>query len=205
MSSRIVAGGSVQQFPWRPLVSPIASSDEESHDEVVAEELERKVNDALLQGRREGVLQGEQTAMRQLEPLMAQLARTIEDLASTRRSLRRDAEEDVVRLSVAIARRILNREISVDPDALVGMVNVALTRLDAKEVHRVLAHPDDANRIRLELSKLSLAQEIQVLADSKLEPGSVLFETTRGVLDASVATQLQEIERGLVDLVARRS
>lgn len=195
----------MQRFPWRPLVSPVVSSAEESHNEVVAEELERKVNEALLQGRHEGVLQGEQTAMRQLEPLMAKLARTIEDLASTRRSLRRDAEEDVVRLSVAIARRILNREMSVDPDALVGMVNVALTRLDAKEIHRVLAHPDDANRIRLELSKLSLAQEIQVLADSKLEPGSVLFETARGVLDASVATQLQEIERGLVDLVARRS
>jgi len=44
-----------------------------------------------------------------------------------------------------------------------------------------------------------------VLGDPQLTPGSAVFETSRGELDASVSTQLDEIQRGLTDLVRRRS
>ncbi len=37
------------------------------------------------------------------------------------------------------------------------------------------------------------------------EPGAVVFETERGNLDASVESQLQEIERGLADRLRRQS
>ena len=38
-----------------------------------------------------------------------------------------------------------------------------------------------------------------------LTQGSAVFETSRGELDASVDTQLAEIERGLTDVLERRS
>jgi flagellar biosynthesis/type III secretory pathway protein FliH len=47
--------------------------------------------------------------------------------------------------------------------------------------------------------------EIEVLGDPSREPGSVVFETTRGNLDASVESQLREIERGLTDRLRRTS
>jgi flagellar biosynthesis/type III secretory pathway protein FliH len=37
--------------------------------------------------------------------------------------------------------------------------------------------------------------------DATLAPGSVLIDSSRGVLDASVDTQLAEIERGFADVV----
>jgi flagellar biosynthesis/type III secretory pathway protein FliH len=42
---------------------------------------------------------------------------------------------------------------------------------------------------------------VEVLADPALEPGSVRLESAAGTLDASVDTQLEEIERGFADLV----
>jgi flagellar biosynthesis/type III secretory pathway protein FliH len=44
-----------------------------------------------------------------------------------------------------------------------------------------------------------------VLADPSRELGTVIFETQRGNLDASVESQLQEIERGLADRLRRHS
>jgi flagellar biosynthesis/type III secretory pathway protein FliH len=40
---------------------------------------------------------------------------------------------------------------------------------------------------------------VEVVADSAMGPGDVVFETERGDLDASVASQLEEIRRGLAD------
>jgi flagellar assembly protein FliH len=40
---------------------------------------------------------------------------------------------------------------------------------------------------------------VEVIADPSAEPGAVIFETDRGNLDASLESQLKEIERGLAD------
>ncbi len=52
-------------------------------------------------------------------------------------------------------------------------------------------------------SRWALPQRIEVIADASLAPGGVMLESSRGLLDASVDTQLSEIERGFADLVCR--
>jgi flagellar biosynthesis/type III secretory pathway protein FliH len=44
-----------------------------------------------------------------------------------------------------------------------------------------------------------------VIADANLGAGSVSLESSRGLLDASVDTQLSEIERGFADLAGGSS
>jgi flagellar assembly protein FliH len=50
---------------------------------------------------------------------------------------------------------------------------------------------------------MGLPQKVEVLSDPGLERGAVILDSKRGGLDASVETQLAEIERGLADLVPR--
>ena len=57
---------------------------------------------------------------------------------------RHEAEEDVVELALAIARRILHRELTVAPEALLGLVKAALEKIEAREVHRVRVSREDA-------------------------------------------------------------
>ena len=104
----------------------------------------------------------------------------------------------MVRLSLAIARRVLRRELAVDPDAMHGLVLGALEKLQSQEICRV-SGPSVARRRRSRayLKKAVPGPAIEVIADPAREPGAVIFETDRGNLDASVDSQLQEIERGL--------
>ena len=51
------------------------------------------------------------------------------------------------------------------------------------------------------LAARGLPAGVEVAADPGLERGGFLIDTSRGALDASIATQLQEIEHGLTDLV----
>lgn len=170
-------------------------------------DLERQLNErvqaAYQRGLQEGEAGGRQQAAAQLQPELQRLARTIEEIASTRPRLRHEAEEDVVKLAVAIARRILYREIATDPAALLGLVRAALDKLDVRGVHRVRTNPQDAGVLQQHFQNMGTPYKIEVLADPALERGAVMFETEHGSLDASVETQLNEIERGFADLVRR--
>ena len=119
--------------------------------------------------------------------------------------MRREAEADMLRLALAIARRVLRREMAVDPDALRGLVLAALEKLQGQEISRVKVHPSHAALVSGLLARTARASAVEVVADASREPGAVIFETERGNLDASVDTQLREIERGLADCLRRRA
>jgi len=65
--------------------------------------------------------------------------------------------------------------------------------------------PADAAIVQEQRSRFNFPEALEVTADSSLQRASAIFETARGDLDASVETQLAEIERGFTDLVKRRS
>jgi flagellar assembly protein FliH len=136
---------------------------------------------------------------------MERLAQSIEDLASLRARLRSEAEADLVQLSLAIARRVLRREMAIDPEALHGLVLGALEKLQGQEICRVKVHPSHAALVSACLRQSVTGSSVEVIADSTREPGAVVFETARGNLDASVDSQLQEIERGLADRLRKQS
>ena len=86
---------------------------------------------------------------------------------------------------------------------LLGLVKAALEKMEAREVTRVRIRPEDAAMVKQFLEKMGLPQQLEVVADASLERGAAILDSSRGALDASVGTQLAEIERGLADLVKR--
>jgi len=155
-------------------------------------------------GLREGEAAGRSRAAAELQPLLERLARTIDELAGLRHRLRREAEADTVKLALAIARRVIRRELAVDPSVLHGLVLSALEKLQAQEISRVRVHASQAPAIASLLRERSSGTPIEVISDPSGDPGAAVFETARGNLDASVESQLGEIERGLADALRRQ-
>ena len=158
---------------------------------------------AYERGLLEGKAAGRQEMLTQVEALTKNLARTIEELTGLRQRFRHEAEQDVVALALATARRILHRELTVDPQTLSGVVKAALEKMELSEVHRVRVSREDEPLIRQSLEQMGLPQRVEVIADLALERGAAILESNRGTLDASINTQLAEIERGFADLIRR--
>ncbi|HET9320828.1 MAG TPA: FliH/SctL family protein [Bryobacteraceae bacterium] len=165
--------------------------------------LEQHLQGAYQQGFQDGQSAVQQELGGQLDAMASRLARTIEELSGLRQRYRHEAEEDVIALAMAIARRILHRELTVDPEALLGLVKAALAKLEVSEVHRARVSSEDAPLVQPHLDKMGLPQRVELIADSSLERGSAILDSSRGALDVSVETQLAEIERGFADLVRR--
>jgi flagellar assembly protein FliH len=191
---------SARGIPGSGTVSGGPSGESEEGDALVA-----RIKGAQQQGRNEAEAAANQRAMQKAEPVIAALNRIVQELAGARKSFRAEAEHDTVQLAIAIARRVLHRELSTDPEAILGLVMAASQKLTARETYRLRVCPSDAAAIQEHRSRLELPPALEIVSDASLFPGSAIFETSRGELDASIGTQLAEIERGFADIVRRRA
>jgi flagellar assembly protein FliH len=164
--------------------------------------VERRVKEALGIACREHETAARNKAAAEVRQVLEKLTQSIQDLAALRPKLRDQAEADIVKLALAIARRVVHRELATDPESIAGLVTVALSKLRAKEAVRVRVHPSHQSIVREMLSHSSASANIEVTGDSAADLGGVVFETTRGEFDVSVDVQLNEIEKGLTDRLA---
>jgi flagellar assembly protein FliH len=180
-----------------------------SGDEREARALEKGRQEGFLSGQRDAAASTQAECSRQVaavkEEAAERAAGTAAQAVELRRRVRQQMEADLVRLAVAVARRILRRELSVDPEALLGIVRTAVEKIAARDLLAIRVAPHDAPRISACLAGLRLPDRVEVIADTSLPWGSVLFDTTRGQHDASVETQIEEIDRGLADVVGRQA
>jgi flagellar assembly protein FliH len=165
--------------------------------------IEEQVSQAHQAGFKEGEASGRSKAQAEVRAAIDRLAQSIANIDEFRDSLYRQAEVEAVRLSIAIARRVLRRELTVDPGAIEGLVRAALERLQSQESCRVRVHPDHVAAMRAALERAGMSAKVEVAADPAQEPGAAIFEMPSGNLDASMDSQLREIERGLVDRFQR--
>ena len=101
-----------------------------------------------------------------------------------------------------IARRILHRELTVEPEALLGLVKAALEKIERGKCIACACSREDAPMVKQHLEKIGTAPAVEVIARSQPAHAERRFSIQRGgTLDASVETQLAEIERGFADLV----
>jgi flagellar biosynthesis/type III secretory pathway protein FliH len=85
-----------------------------------------------------------------------------------------------------------------------GLVIAALEKLQGQEISRVKVHPSHVALVKASMQQALSGGVVEVLSDPSREVGSVIFETARGNLDASVDSQLREIERGLADCLRKQ-
>jgi flagellar assembly protein FliH len=202
----------VTQVVWRQVgaaavaagKAEAASPDLTAQIQRIEQQCEQRVKEARAAGLKEGEAAARTRAAAEVQPVLEKLARSIEDLAQIRGRLRKQAEGDTIKLSLAIARRVLRRELAIDHDAMRGLVMAALEKLQAQEICRVRTNPAQAAAITACLRESASNAKVEVIPDGSLQPGGVVFETNQGNLDASVDSQLAEIERGLADHMRRQ-
>jgi flagellar assembly protein FliH len=204
MSSKIL--GNDQPSEAAPILwRTVAVKDAKSRGSQLDSEREasRKLDQARREAFAEGLATGRQQAEEQFRPAVQGLAETLETLARLRETIREEATQDLVHLAISIAARVIHREAAVDPDALTGLVQAAFSKLQSREINRVRMHPALEGLVRKALEQSGSPKNLVLTPDASLKPAEVFFETSQGTLDASVETQLREIERGLIDRLER--
>jgi flagellar assembly protein FliH len=112
----------------------------------------------------------------------------------------RAVEQEVVKLALAVASRILRREAQMDPLLLTGAVRVALGQMAASSEVRLMVPVAELELWREAIAHLPhLAMKPQVMVGEGMRLGDCAIESQVGTVDLGVRAQLAEIERGFFD------
>jgi flagellar assembly protein FliH len=128
-----------------------------------------------------------------------QLAKVLDDFQRERNRYFETIEAEIVQLALAVARRILHREASIDPDLLAGLVRYSLEKLRDGTKVKARVHPSDTGQM-----ERTFGGRIEIIRDEELAPGTCVLVTEIGSTAINVDEQLKEIEHGLADLLAQR-
>jgi len=170
----------------------------------MAEEVRRGFESGRERGRQEGraTEQEAQSAARAVEDRqrIEQAARLVETYAQQRDRYVQAVEHEVVKLSLAVAARILRREAQMDPLLLTGAVRVALGQLSSSTQVRLRVPAGELDLWTEAIALLpNLPVKPQVLVGEGMRLGDCVVETEMGSVDLGVRAQLAEIERGFFD------
>lgn len=185
-----------------PVGAEDASEDERIHLRECVRRLEAELNTARRESFEAGMQQGEQRTRQELAPVIDRMNGSVAEVIGMRQDIRRRAEKDVVQLSLLIARRVLHRELSVDPNALNALARVVFERLARAESYQVTVHPAFAEGVRNAVPGNQLSR-VQIESDPQAAPGTLTIRSSEGLIDASVDAQLAEITSGLTDHISK--
>ncbi len=156
-------------------------------------------------GRQQAALECRAQFAEQLARERSALAQALADFSRERAAYYRKIEEEAVRLALSIARKVLHREAQVDPLLLMGMVRVALERIDGATGVSLRVHPEQAEEWRRFLASRMEPEDLpEIVEDAAMAMEQCVLRTSMGTADLGLEVQLKEIEQGLTDLLAAR-
>jgi flagellar assembly protein FliH len=203
-AQRVRASAQVQPFDWgrgpadpdATVISPpppLASLPRPEVDERWLADVERE---AFTKGYAQGERSGEEAAGVRTEAVLWRLTQTLEELGTLREQMIHKTERQVVQLALAIAARILHREVAVDHELLVAMARVALDRIGDRSSATIRLNPQDYAAAGVE--RLVGTAAVAIVADATVNRGGCRVESDFGLIDVAIAAQLAEITTALL-------
>lgn len=149
--------------------------------------------------REQGVTDAQMALAQERERLAAQLEASRDELQAERKRFLREAEPEILKLSFAIAEKVIDREVSEHPDIVLDLIRKSMKRLKDKADLRIRVNPDDLQLVKDAREELLAAvdgvDKIEIADDRRVGRGGCVIESPNGTLDARISTQLCEIER----------
>jgi len=173
------------------------SEAERIKEDAYREAFDRGLREGIEQGYREGL----EKAADEAGAIRAQARDVLDQAEMIRRSTLEALEGEIIDLAREIAEKLLNLQLSLEPESVLGVAEEAL-RLVAGRVSVVLyVNPSEWDLVESKKSEmlvhLPAKAELRVIADRSIQPGGCLIETERGRVDATLEKRKEELLKAL--------
>ncbi|MEW5945106.1 MAG: FliH/SctL family protein [bacterium] len=150
------------------------------------------------EGYQTGYRKGKESALEEAVNRLNMMGRVIEDLKAYRSEILSGAQNDIIRMAISVAERVLHKEIMTDPKAVVSVVKNALSKVSFKKRFVVQVNPLDLDVLEKESAEIAGAldscESLKFRANPNVEPGGCIVQTESGDVDAQVDRQFQTIK-----------
>lgn len=146
------------------------------------------------QGFAQGLAQGRAAAQQQTAAELATLAALSANLREPLAGVDEQIVDELVRLALCVAREVILRELSIDPQLVVAVIEEARRALGEVRGRLCIAlHPDEAVLVRGLFNADEALRAVQVDADASITRGGCTLSTEVSFVDASVESRIARI------------
>lgn len=169
----------------------------ELHLPKIAEErLEAIQHQAFHEGYTRGQRAADEEMEARLDEILKRVAATITEIGKIGPEAMRRADREMIHLAVAMAERIVRREVHAEPELLLDMARGAIERLGERVTAVVHLNPDDLATVVTNGS--NRVGTLDLVADADLPRGACTIRTNLGAIDAGVDAQVRELLRAML-------
>jgi flagellar assembly protein FliH len=181
--------------------NPMPKEDPNAVPQLTAEEIQAVIDKAYAQGHDSGFKDGYSKGKSLAQSENADEKHALEALAQkfSAAIIAKNVEicDDVLNLSLAIAKSMIQSEIKINPDVIKAIVGQATKKfIDATEL-KLSVHPDDAVIVRQYLQDELSAMHWQLLESTEIDRGGCLVEAAHNAIDASNEVRWKTITESL--------
>ena len=155
------------------------------------------------EGRAAGYAEGAQVARDELATELELVHSIAAQAKVDRETLIAAAEPEIVRLALEVTRKLIAREVALDPNIVKGLLTRAMLKAAGDGPMRLRLNPETIDHLGAYLADVSArfsSRGVEVVPDPTVEPGGVIVDTRTGAVDARLSTQLEKVERSLLSL-----
>ncbi|MBT4289703.1 MAG: hypothetical protein HOD92_20455 [Deltaproteobacteria bacterium] len=172
------------------------------------ESRDKIVEDAKKEGFDAGFLEGQNRFQEQNEENTHNILNILKELQSLRMDTLHDQEEQIVKLSLLIAKKIVHRQLKVDQNVVVDMVKSTISQFDGMGDIRISVNPVEYDFIVSYQSEIndfvSKEQVVKVRKDQHIDAGFAKIESDFSAVDLDFRKQFDEIDNQLSQCVEDR-
>lgn len=150
-----------------------------------------------------GFEEGKKQAERGLSSVFKALREAVEEVSGLREQILRDCEDDLLKLAVMVARKVIHQEIATDRLILAKIVAAAVNSASERDEVVIRLNPEDHRLVaahkHLYLNGFSGERVLELKADDSVTLGGCIVDTAMGEIDARADSQVDEIFRRLLE------
>ena len=180
-----------QAQPWPKKISPDGDN-----------ELKQLIKQTHEDGYSIGFEDGRIAEKKRVDALAKTVSEVVSNLEIHRIQLLERAEEGVIKLVLALARKIILKEPSVSHEIILNITQNALkTVVDPTDL-KIKVNPDELNILKENKHSLEMIigtnTSVKIEPDAAISTGGCIIETDFGDIDARIESQLDTIEKALM-------
>ncbi len=116
-------------------------------------------------------------------------------------------EKSIVPISIMIAEKIIETEVSNNGEMVINQVKQAIQRIGDEDIYKITLNPEDIDILKDVKSDLvsdpSKIRNVEISGDAKIERGFCVLSTGAGIIDARLSTQLKKLSGTLEDIMSQ--
>lgn len=153
---------------------------------------------AYIEGFTQGERAGFESAKKKLELILNDFRQALLELDKIKKEISLNAEREMVELALAIARKIVCHEVSINKEVVLSVIKEALKKVVDHEKIKIRMNPSDLEFIKNAKFHFSnLVDNIESITfeeDETILNGGCVIETNLGDIDARIERQLRVVE-----------